>query len=222
MSPQGFHHICTAARSPSWALRVHLSIAQGPLPGNTHSFCEDAHEFRELVCQEGQHGCEGAQSRREEDEEGELLLGVNWDFMKSWGDQRGAIRTEVGAFYGCWCPLAAACWKWNGRNPECSPAPICPCCPWGLAAPPKPKFHLQHFRETHSRVTLWVSHTHEQHLCLIYSVPIPKANTEEQNPVQITKYTSPGKFQIKCECARLGLSVLVLLYCILNHYRRQY
>lgn len=101
MTLQDFHHICTAACFPQalpLALRVHLSIAQGPLPGNTHSFCEDAHEFRELMCQEGQHGCEGAQSSREEDEEGELLLGVNWDFMESWGDQRGAIRTEVEAF----------------------------------------------------------------------------------------------------------------------------
>lgn len=42
-----------------------------------HSFCEDPHKLRELVCQEGQHGCEGTQSGSEENEEGKLLLRVN-------------------------------------------------------------------------------------------------------------------------------------------------
>lgn len=40
-------------------------------------FGKDAHEFRELMREQSQHGGEGAEAGREEDEEGELLLGVH-------------------------------------------------------------------------------------------------------------------------------------------------
>lgn len=43
----------------------------------THSFSKHSHEFRELVCEQSQHGGEGAETGREEDEEGQLLLGVD-------------------------------------------------------------------------------------------------------------------------------------------------
>ena len=50
---------------------------QGGKQSAEESFCEDSHKFRKLMCQEGQHGCEGAQSSSEEDEEGKFLLWVN-------------------------------------------------------------------------------------------------------------------------------------------------
>lgn len=44
---------------------------------HTHSFREHPHEFRKLVCEQSQHGSERTQAGCEEDEEGQLLLGVD-------------------------------------------------------------------------------------------------------------------------------------------------
>lgn len=68
---------------------------------NTHSFGKDPHEFRELMCQEGQHGCEGTQSSSKENKEGKLLFGVNWDFMESCGEeQKGVLELQWNARSG--------------------------------------------------------------------------------------------------------------------------
>lgn len=60
-----------------------VSIYQkGAAAENTHSFCKDPHKLWELMCQEGEHGCERTESSSEEDEEGKLFLGINWNLMK--------------------------------------------------------------------------------------------------------------------------------------------
>lgn len=48
----------------------------------THSFGEHAHELGELVCEQSQHGGEGAEAGREQDEEGQLLLRVDRHFVE--------------------------------------------------------------------------------------------------------------------------------------------
>lgn len=79
MNLQASHHLCKQPL-PLWLLPLAstcpLPLAP-PLSVNTHGFCKDSHKFWKLMCQEGQHGCEGAQSSSEEDEEGKFLLWVN-------------------------------------------------------------------------------------------------------------------------------------------------
>jgi hypothetical protein len=48
----------------------------------THGFSEDSHELGELVCEEGQHGGEGTETSREQDEEWQFLLRVHRHLMK--------------------------------------------------------------------------------------------------------------------------------------------
>ena len=72
-------HFYTTLRCFSYAASLDFPC---PLPAasplaNTHSFCKDPHKFRELMCQEGQHGCEGTQSSSKENKEGKLLFWVN-------------------------------------------------------------------------------------------------------------------------------------------------
>ena len=48
----------------------------------THSFSKHSHELGKLVCEQSQHGGEGAETGCEEDEEGQLLLRVDWHLVK--------------------------------------------------------------------------------------------------------------------------------------------
>lgn len=48
----------------------------------TYSFSKHSHKFRELVCEQSQHGSEGAETSCEEDEEGQLLLRVDRHLVK--------------------------------------------------------------------------------------------------------------------------------------------
>lgn len=212
MTLQAFNHFCTEA--PSLGFPCPPAHYCPPSQVNTHSFCEDTHKFWELMCQESQHGCEGTQSSSEEDEEGELLLGVNWDFMESWGNQKGAIKTQVDAFLGTLTPLPWLQCAGNetGRTLDISqltsaPLPLFPSCFFQTQVLPAALWC--------NRVSLWASHIHWHHLCLIYSVPFPKANTKQQNHVQITAHTLKGKPHIKCECAmHQGTPVPFLFSCV--------
>lgn len=100
-----------------------LPLPEASLLASTHSFCEDPHKFRELMCQEGQHGCEGTQSSSKQNKEGKLLLWVNWDFMESCGeDKKEILGLEYNAFSGNFCmwdgqfsALAEAFCKWTRK-----------------------------------------------------------------------------------------------------------
>lgn len=124
---------------------------QASLLANTHSFCKDPHKFRELVCQEGQHGCEGTQSSSEENEEGKLLLWVNWDFMESCGEDADgnmsdAVKCVLGeflyvglGFQSCGRSLL----EMRGAGHLNEPGPISvPACGL-LSASPKSTFNLE-------------------------------------------------------------------------------
>lgn len=53
---------------------------------STYCFGKDTHELRELMCEHGQHGSEGAKACCEEDEEGKLFLWVHGHLMESWSN----------------------------------------------------------------------------------------------------------------------------------------
>ena len=48
---------------------------------------DNTHGLRVLVCEEGQQSCEGAESSCEQDEKGQLLLGVDRHLMEGWKEQ---------------------------------------------------------------------------------------------------------------------------------------
>lgn len=61
----------------------------GPINDSvTYCFGKDTHELRELMCEHGQHGSEGAKARCEEDEEGELFLRVHGHLVESCSNRR--------------------------------------------------------------------------------------------------------------------------------------
>jgi len=72
-------------------------------PGK-YGLCQVAHRLRILVGGQGQKGGYGAQSRREQDEEGQLLLGINGHLVER--RQQFAIRA-LGA-RGIWIEEMAA------------------------------------------------------------------------------------------------------------------
>ncbi len=49
---------------------------------DTHGFSKHSHELWELMREERQHSCEGAETRREEDEERQLLLRIHWHLVE--------------------------------------------------------------------------------------------------------------------------------------------
>lgn len=63
--------------------------------GKTHCFGKDTHELRELMCEHGQHGSEGAKARCEEDEEGKLFLRVHGHLVESCSNS-GRVQGGVG------------------------------------------------------------------------------------------------------------------------------
>ena len=52
----------------------------------TYCFGKDTHELRELVCEHGQYGSEGAKACCEEDEEGKLFFWVHRHLVKSYSE----------------------------------------------------------------------------------------------------------------------------------------
>lgn len=69
-----------------------MTFEGGERDEGTYCFGKDTHELRELVCEHGQHGSEGAEARCEEDEEGQLFLWVHRHLVEGWREREGDRR----------------------------------------------------------------------------------------------------------------------------------
>lgn len=75
---------CELMPQTGWQDALHFlhDEVQRSKQGAKKGFSEDSHELGELVCEEGQHGSEGAETSREQDEEWQFLLRVHRHLMK--------------------------------------------------------------------------------------------------------------------------------------------